>query len=720
MRFLSFALRIGSLSFLLFWMLGVVAAFNQPIRLPFVVDITTDTVDATVGDGICADANGDCSLRAAISEANETAEADIITLPAGEYILSILGIDDDLNLEGDLDIRTSLTIQGEDSTTTIIKFPTGNERILEIPAIATLMDVKIDRVSFIREPEDNFLGGIEVSNSGTTLHLTNSVIANFSQGLTIISATAIIEDSKFINTSRSGSLSRGITNTGKLSVYRSIFSQNTSSRGAGIYNSTTKSMLIMDSIFTDNVAEHGAAINTLGTAFIYNTVFTNNIASRYPQIHEGGAIYNTQGSLTIYNSTFNGNKADRGGAIYNNGDLNLYNTTLSGNSAFTGLFDEGGGIYNNWGTKLNLNNVTVTANNAREGGGLYILSSDSVEINIYNSIIAGNYAEVGVDCNDPGNKIVSGGNNLIGNTNNCLKFTELGDLVNVNASLDALNNNGGLTHTHALQSGSLAINVGNPATCIGYDQRYFPRVGTCDIGAYEADTPAATVTPTNTATEIAIPTETATDVPPTETDVLLTATATDMPPTETPVVPTGDTPTPTLDPETQVELLENGGFETLNVDEKPVIAPWVVKFGTSEKAKCNKQDKVIAHSGECAFMFKGAAGENSKLEQTITSDEDFAAGERLDFSAFVKGGNAPAVKVKVRVKYTDDSETGKINLNVTSGSDYVEITNDYALVSGAVNKIKVQFGNKSTSGKVYIDDVSLIYTSGAAGIIPLP
>ena len=45
----------------------------------FVVDVTTDLGDTAPGNGTCADVNGDCSLRAAIQEANAHAGNDTIT-----------------------------------------------------------------------------------------------------------------------------------------------------------------------------------------------------------------------------------------------------------------------------------------------------------------------------------------------------------------------------------------------------------------------------------------------------------------------------------------------------------------------------------------------------------------------------------------------------------------------------------------------------------------
>ena len=59
----------------------------------FTVDSTVDAVDAVPGDGICADASGACTLRAAIHEANVLPGADVVEVPAGTYVGG-LGITD--------------------------------------------------------------------------------------------------------------------------------------------------------------------------------------------------------------------------------------------------------------------------------------------------------------------------------------------------------------------------------------------------------------------------------------------------------------------------------------------------------------------------------------------------------------------------------------------------------------------------------------------------
>lgn len=76
------------------------------------VDSTADAVDAAPGNGVCATAGGDCTLRAAIQEANALAGDDTITLPAGTYTLTIAGAHEYNAATGDLDIRENLTITG--------------------------------------------------------------------------------------------------------------------------------------------------------------------------------------------------------------------------------------------------------------------------------------------------------------------------------------------------------------------------------------------------------------------------------------------------------------------------------------------------------------------------------------------------------------------------------------------------------------------------------
>lgn len=156
-----------------------------------------------------------------------------------------------------------------------------------------------------------------------------------------------------------------------------------------------------------------------------------------------------------------------------------------------------------------------------------------------------------------------------------------------------------------------------------------------------------------------------------------------------------------------VELLTNGGFESN-------AAGWDVKNPSGDKVKCNKPEKskVFAHSGECAFRFKGKPGENATLKQTIASGVN--VGDALTLSGYVNARGAVNGKLKVVVKYADP-QLGKskitVNINTETGGVYVPLNTFQSVlttpVTAPVQKIKVKVKNKGTSGKVYYDDLSL-------------
>src|SRR6186713_823446 len=102
-----------AVAFAVLLMLATSAFSSKTYAATFVVTKTADTAD-----GAC---DADCSLREAITAANAAAGADVITLPAGTYTLTITGTNEDLNADGDLDITTPMTINGAGSGSTIIQ-----------------------------------------------------------------------------------------------------------------------------------------------------------------------------------------------------------------------------------------------------------------------------------------------------------------------------------------------------------------------------------------------------------------------------------------------------------------------------------------------------------------------------------------------------------------------------------------------------------------------
>lgn len=108
----------------------------------FTVDSTVDAVDRNPGDGVCASTLGGCTLRAAIHETNALAGPDVLALPTGMYLLTILPVFDTVgetedpandDSGGDLDIRDHLTLAGEaDTDDTVIDQTSLFARVVEI------------------------------------------------------------------------------------------------------------------------------------------------------------------------------------------------------------------------------------------------------------------------------------------------------------------------------------------------------------------------------------------------------------------------------------------------------------------------------------------------------------------------------------------------------------------------------------------------------------
>ncbi|HEX2618603.1 MAG TPA: hypothetical protein VHL11_00615, partial [Phototrophicaceae bacterium] len=177
------------------------------------------------------------------------------------------------------------------------------------------------------------------------------------------------------------------------------------------------------------------------------------------------------------------------------------------------------------------------------------------------------------------------------------------------------------------------------------------------------------------------------------------------------------------DDNTVGNILVNGDFEATDGTRSTrasVLDPWTIKNAVGDKIKCDTETKIVAHGGVCAFQFKGSIGESTKLQQTVDlTGLTFLAGDTLDLSAFLNA-NKPttAGKIKVVVAYNDSTTPNKFKGSFGPTSGYEEQVGSVSVASSAVSKIKVMFINKSTAGKAYLDDVSLLQTS--ATVLSLP
>ena len=257
--------------------------------------------------------------------------------------------------------------------------------------------------------------------------------------------------------------------------------------GGGIANEGT--LQISDSVITNCLANgsgngFGGGIDNYGgaaTVTITRCTISGNNAN-----NEGSGIRNENGTVTITESTIYNNTTGNvgGGITCRGGTLNITNSTISGNNAVGG----GGGIYDGAAATMNINQCTIANNTSTNNGGGIDL--DSTTANIKNTILANNTGGGGNNFYNGGSgSLNSQGYNLSNDA--VAAFTATGDQQNATPNLAAIASNGGPTQTHALQTGSDAIDKipeggnsynGAPAT----DQRGYGRSGTnYDIGAYE-------------------------------------------------------------------------------------------------------------------------------------------------------------------------------------------------------------------------------------------
>ena len=286
---------------------------------------------------------------------------------------------------------------------------------------------------------------------------------------------------------------------GDVKLNNSTVSGNTATKdGGGIFTYEFAGAVTLNNstISGNNSEDNGGGIFAYrGAVTLNSTTVSDNNAIR----GVGGGIFAGSGAVTLTGSTASGNTARIGGGILAIlGAVTLSNSTVSGNSAA----DNGGGIYTDISNVL-ITNSTITGNTAGGVGGGFGLVADNAgeSLTVRNSIIAGN-SDNGTApdvqaVGDPTNhQIVE--SSLIGNAAGARLDDGVSNnnIVNVDALLGPLADNGGPTLTHALLPDSPAIDAGDNSLAVDAnsnplltDQRGegFDRIfgGTVDIGTFE-------------------------------------------------------------------------------------------------------------------------------------------------------------------------------------------------------------------------------------------
>lgn len=252
---------------------------------------------------------------------------------------------------------------------------------------------------------------------------------------------------------------------------------------------------------SNSAAIGGGGIYSTGAASLRRTRVTQNQANV-----EGGGLW-IAGSARIEESTIDLNLGiQKGGGAQACGSepVDIVSSTLSGNATW----GSGGGVHVCAGSSVRLASSTVTLNAADidhdfdgNGGGV------AGPAELADTILAGNlddpwgnvFAVTAPDCFGPTishgyNVIGTLGTDVLGGSAPCeLIGDDTGNHVPAAPLLAALADNGGFAPTHALLPGSPARDQGAPGGCAGplgeileRDQRQAPRIGRCDIGAFEA------------------------------------------------------------------------------------------------------------------------------------------------------------------------------------------------------------------------------------------
>ncbi len=285
----------------------------------FTVNGTMDTVDVLPGDGVCADSNGNCTLRAAVQEANASAGADTIILRPGTYPLTIPGNSEQNAATGDLDITGPVTITGAGAGSTTID-ANGLDRIFEVIDAG---NVSISGVTLQNgvagQNQNNYFvqqvgGAIFHAGTPSVLTLSDVVIRNCSAtaggAVYNVYSTLIVHNSSFYNNSATagggGAIAEGLADY--VQLYNTTLSGNRATGSGGALLTTNNTALLNNVTIVDNIADSdnngsgdGGGIARGFTA----PTLSNTILARNSDL--GGQAPDCSGSITSWGYNLIGN-----------------------------------------------------------------------------------------------------------------------------------------------------------------------------------------------------------------------------------------------------------------------------------------------------------------------------------------------------------------------------------------------------------------------------
>lgn len=405
----------------------------------FTVNTTSDTKDANLSDGICADSTGACSLRAAVQQADKSNDLNEIDVPAGAYTLTIPGPTNGETCNtcvgaastGDLDLLNPVSIVGRGSSVSTITTNAGsgagsfNDRVFDIPygGFGTAYPVSISGLTITHGaagPDENGSGGglfdgmdtVDGSSAGLcsptgaatcTLQLSDVALeqntsGNGGGGAAFVNAQVAMDSSKLENNSATNE-GGGIDDLGQLTLTNTTIDGNSVSNGYGGGIHTVAAGLHMTNVSVkSNGVTNGFgggiydsdSLDATGNAGV-DTISGSLIEGNNADLGGGGLVTDGLGDVSVDTTTFESNTASGdGGAGAENtpsGTLSITSSTFTLNDTQGGY---GGAIFDSG--PLSVANVTMSLNFADRGAGLYSNTSTSVAgtIALTNDTIAAN------------------------------------------------------------------------------------------------------------------------------------------------------------------------------------------------------------------------------------------------------------------------------------------------------------------------------------------
>ena len=247
----------------------------------FTVNSTGDQTDVTPGNGVCATAGGQCTLRAAIVEANNLMGADTINVPAGTYTTGSV-----------LAVSTNVTINGAGARDVTVRASSGI--VMQVTGEAVVSGLTITGGTM----------GVYVMGGELTLdRVTIRDNTNPSSG-SITGAGMRIDAGSKVLIRRSA-------------VTGNSMSAATSALGAGIYANSAQ-LAIRSTTIAGNTAtatstaRGGGVFASGGTVSLRHVTLSGNVVNSGSADRYGGNLYVTGTTPTAADSIFTGGVANAG------------------------------------------------------------------------------------------------------------------------------------------------------------------------------------------------------------------------------------------------------------------------------------------------------------------------------------------------------------------------------------------------------------------------